>query len=95
VLTQLLLDLDLVAAIDNEFKGIPISRAAEVNIRNNHLQYIFTWFVAYVLENFNGIIRVIYRTRPQKLTGYSKTQKVWTLCRHHDNVLHPCQEATW
>lgn len=26
-------------------KGIPIGRAAEVNLRNNHAQYIFTWQV--------------------------------------------------
>ncbi|KAF2861439.1 putative COX1 assembly protein Shy1 [Piedraia hortae CBS 480.64] len=25
-------------------KGIPIGRPAEVNLRNNHTQYIFTWF---------------------------------------------------
>jgi len=24
--------------------GKPIGRAAEVNIRNNHLQYIITWY---------------------------------------------------
>lgn len=28
-----------------EDKGIPIGRAAEVNLRNNHAQYIFTWYV--------------------------------------------------
>jgi surfeit locus 1 family protein len=26
-------------------RGIPIGRAAEVNLRNNHAQYIFTWYV--------------------------------------------------
>lgn len=25
-------------------KGIPIGRPAEVNLRNNHAQYIFTWY---------------------------------------------------
>ena len=34
---------DLLMAYDREAKGIPIGRPAEVNIRNNHTQYIFTW----------------------------------------------------
>lgn len=28
---------------DYEARGIPFGRAAEVNLRNNHAQYIFTW----------------------------------------------------
>ncbi|KAL4970004.1 cytochrome oxidase assembly protein SHY1 [Aspergillus stella-maris] len=35
---------DYIDALDREAKGIPIGRAAEVNLRNNHSQYIFTWF---------------------------------------------------
>lgn len=27
-------------------KGIPCGRAPEVNLRNNHTQYIFTWYVS-------------------------------------------------
>lgn len=34
---------NLMASWDREEKGIPIGRPAEVNLRNNHLQYIFTW----------------------------------------------------
>lgn len=34
---------DLLKAYDREAKGIPIGRPAEVNLRNNHTQYIFTW----------------------------------------------------
>jgi len=33
-------------ALDMEAKGIPIGRAAEVNLRNNHAQYIFTWYAS-------------------------------------------------
>ncbi|RDW86165.1 cytochrome oxidase assembly protein SHY1 [Aspergillus mulundensis] len=36
---------DLLDAMDREAKGTPIGRAAEVNLRNNHSQYIFTWYV--------------------------------------------------
>ncbi|OQD76917.1 hypothetical protein PENDEC_c003G06841 [Penicillium decumbens] len=35
---------DLLEAYDRQAKGIPIGRAAEVNLRNNHAQYIFTWY---------------------------------------------------
>jgi cytochrome oxidase assembly protein ShyY1 len=34
---------DLLKAWDREARGIPIGRPAEVNLRNNHTQYIFTW----------------------------------------------------
>lgn len=33
----------MVEAYDREAKGIPIGRVAEVNLRNNHGQYIMTW----------------------------------------------------
>lgn len=29
--------------MEYEAKGVPIGRPAEVNLRNNHAQYIFTW----------------------------------------------------
>ncbi|CAG8023013.1 unnamed protein product [Penicillium olsonii] len=35
---------DLVESYDRAAKGIPIGRAAEVTLRNNHSQYIFTWY---------------------------------------------------
>ncbi|KAI9740124.1 MAG: surf-like protein [Claussenomyces sp. TS43310] len=35
---------DLIKAWDREARGIPIGRPAEVNLRNNHAQYIFTWY---------------------------------------------------
>lgn len=34
---------DLLVAYDREAKGVPIGRPPEVNLRNNHTQYIFTW----------------------------------------------------
>ncbi|KAF2205948.1 SURF-family protein Shy1 [Delitschia confertaspora ATCC 74209] len=35
---------DLLTSYDREPKGIPIGRPAAVNLRNNHTQYIFTWY---------------------------------------------------
>ncbi|KAG8534253.1 uncharacterized protein KY384_001097 [Bacidia gigantensis] len=38
------MEQDLIKAMDREAVGIPIGRAAAVNLRNNHTQYIFTWY---------------------------------------------------
>lgn len=38
---------DLLTNYEREPKGIPIGRAPTVNLRNNHTQYIFTWFVTF------------------------------------------------
>ncbi|KAF2643133.1 SURF-family protein Shy1 [Massarina eburnea CBS 473.64] len=35
---------DLLVNYEREPKGIPIGRPATVNLRNNHTQYIFTWY---------------------------------------------------
>ncbi|KAH6619936.1 SURF1 family-domain-containing protein [Boeremia exigua] len=35
---------DLLTNYEREPKGIPIGRAPTVNLRNNHTQYIFTWY---------------------------------------------------
>ncbi|KAF2476263.1 SURF-family protein Shy1 [Lindgomyces ingoldianus] len=35
---------DLLVSYEREPKGIPIGRPATVNLRNNHTQYIFTWY---------------------------------------------------
>lgn len=44
LLTMSTTEPDLLQVIDMETKGIPIGRPAEVNLRNNHAQYIFTWY---------------------------------------------------
>ena len=43
LITESSLVPDMVEAFNREAKGIPVGRAAEVNLRNNHTQYIFTW----------------------------------------------------
>ena len=37
-------DPGLLEVYDYTDRGIPIGRPAEVNLRNNHAQYIFTWY---------------------------------------------------
>jgi surfeit locus 1 family protein len=43
--------MELMEAYRREERGIPIGRAPEVNLRNNHAQYIFTWYVDMILES--------------------------------------------
>ncbi|KAJ9155334.1 SURF1-like protein [Pleurostoma richardsiae] len=38
------MDPDLLQVYDYQARGVPIGRPAEVNLRNNHAQYIFTWY---------------------------------------------------
>ncbi|KAJ4416065.1 surf-like protein [Gnomoniopsis sp. IMI 355080] len=38
------MDPNYMQIMEYEQKGIPLSRPAEVNLRNNHAQYIFTWY---------------------------------------------------
>jgi surfeit locus 1 family protein len=42
-ISNIAIEPDLLKSYDREAKGIPIGRPAEVNLRNNHTQYIFTW----------------------------------------------------
>ena len=37
------LEPDYFQFLDYHDRGVPIGRPAEVNLRNNHAQYIFTW----------------------------------------------------
>lgn len=42
-----MIDPDFIVAMGNRAGGIPIARTAEVNIHNNHMQYIVTWYVPF------------------------------------------------
>ncbi|KAL1909461.1 surf-like protein [Sporothrix stenoceras] len=44
VWVEVTMEPDLLQVYDMEAKGIPIGKPAEVNLRNNHAQYIFTWY---------------------------------------------------
>ncbi|KAF2805391.1 SURF1-domain-containing protein [Mytilinidion resinicola] len=57
---------DLLLAYDREAKGVPIGRPAEVNIRNNHTQYIFTW---YALSAFTTVMLWMVVKKPPSNTA--------------------------
>lgn len=44
------MNMELLEAYRREEKGVPIGRAPAVNLRNNHAQYIFTWYVFFCLS---------------------------------------------
>ncbi|KAI6381814.1 hypothetical protein MCOR25_001045 [Pyricularia grisea] len=53
----------LLEVLEMQRKGIPIGRAAEVNLRNNHAQYIFTW---YALAAATSIMFYLVVKKPSK-----------------------------
>jgi surfeit locus 1 family protein len=54
------MDMNLMESWRREEKGIPIGRPAEVNLRNNHAQYIFTWSVTFFHQTMlDSILTVI------------------------------------
>ncbi|KAK2594671.1 surf-like protein [Conoideocrella luteorostrata] len=44
VWVEVTMEPEYMRMMDFEAKGIPYGRPAEVNLRNNHAQYIFTWY---------------------------------------------------
>ncbi|RAH75524.1 cytochrome oxidase assembly protein SHY1 [Aspergillus aculeatinus CBS 121060] len=66
---------DLVESYNREAKGIPIGRAAEVNLRNNHSQYIFTWYGLSLATTI--MFWMIVRKRPNEATRRVRLNRNW------------------
>ncbi|KAL2866029.1 cytochrome oxidase assembly protein SHY1 [Aspergillus lucknowensis] len=66
---------DLLESMDREAKGIPIGRAAEVNLRNNHSQYIFTWYGLSLATSI--MLWMIVRKRPNEVTRRVRQNRNW------------------
>ena len=69
----------LLESYHREARGIPIGRAPEVNLRNNHTQYIFTW---YVHPSFSG-----------HLVSHYSSQVLISRCHLIDDVDGPQAET--
>ncbi|EGE09557.1 COX1 assembly protein [Trichophyton equinum CBS 127.97] len=66
---------DILSMYTREDKGIPIGRAAEVNLRNNHAQYIFTW---YGLSLATAIMLwMVVKKRPNEAVRRVRQNKSW------------------
>ncbi|KAE8151931.1 SURF1 family-domain-containing protein [Aspergillus avenaceus] len=66
---------DMVEWMDRTAKGIPIGRAAEVNLKNNHSQYIFTWYGLCFATSI--MLGMIIRKRPNEATRRVRQNKNW------------------
>ncbi|KAF7164423.1 hypothetical protein CNMCM6106_000975 [Aspergillus hiratsukae] len=67
---------DMVESMDREAKGIPIGRAAEVNLRNNHSQYIFTWYGLSLATSI--MLWMVVRKRPNEAARRVVQNRNWS-----------------
>ena len=66
---------DLLLAYERESKGIPIGRPAEVTLRNNHAQYIFTWFSLSAATSL--MLYMVVRKGPSGARGRARLNREW------------------
>lgn len=62
-------------AYDRESKGIPIGRPAEVTLRNNHTQYIFTWYSLALATSI--MFWMVVRKPPSGVAARVKNSREW------------------
>ncbi|PMD14345.1 COX1 assembly protein-like protein Shy1 [Hyaloscypha hepaticicola] len=70
------MDPDLLKAWDREARGIPIGRAAEVNLRNNHTQYIFTWYALAAATSV--MLWMVVKKPPADIARRVRQNKDWS-----------------
>ncbi|KAH6648707.1 surfeit locus protein [Truncatella angustata] len=61
--------------LEMETRGIPIGRAAEVNLRNNHAQYIFTWYGLAVATSI--MFYMVVKKPPTDISRRVRMNKSW------------------
>ena len=66
---------DLLMAYDRQSKGIPIGRPSEVNLRNNHAQYIFTWFSLSAATSL--MLYMVVRRGPTGARARARLNREW------------------
>ncbi|CZS98233.1 related to SURF1 protein [Rhynchosporium agropyri] len=70
------MESDLLRSWDREAKGIPIGRPAEVNLRNNHSQYIFTWYCLAAATSV--MLWMVVKKPPQDIARRVRQNKEWS-----------------
>ncbi|KAI9888778.1 MAG: surf-like protein [Vezdaea aestivalis] len=76
VLVEETMTPDLLKTYEREAKGIPIARTAEVNLRNTHAQYIFTW---YALATATSIMFwMVVKKPPTQISQQVRRTKEWS-----------------
>ncbi|OIW31058.1 SURF1-domain-containing protein [Coniochaeta ligniaria NRRL 30616] len=66
---------DLFKIYEYQEKGIPIGRQAEVNLRNNHAQYIITWYGLAVATTI--MFYILVKKPPTDVTRRVRLNKQW------------------
>ncbi|KAI1077472.1 SURF1-domain-containing protein [Whalleya microplaca] len=67
---------DLMQAVEMANKGIPIGRPPEVNLRNNHAQYIFTWYGLAIATSI--MFYMVVKKPPTDITRRVRMNKEWS-----------------
>ncbi|KAI1939403.1 surf-like protein [Ophidiomyces ophidiicola] len=67
---------ELLEQYRREASGIPIGRAPEVNLRNNHTQYIFTWYGLSLATSV--MLWMVIRKKPNMASGRIRQSKNWS-----------------
>ncbi|KAI1307464.1 SURF1 family protein [Xylaria venustula] len=67
---------DLMQALEMQSKGIPIGRPAEVNLRNNHAQYIFTWYGLAIATSI--MFYMVVKKPPADMSRRIRMNKEWS-----------------
>ncbi|RFU28136.1 hypothetical protein B7463_g8193, partial [Scytalidium lignicola] len=71
-----ILEPDLLTVWDREARGIPIGRPAEVNLRNNHAQYIFTWYALAAATSV--MLWMVVKKPPADIARRVRQTKEWS-----------------
>ncbi|KKY34965.1 putative surf1 family protein [Diaporthe ampelina] len=69
------MDPNYMQLMEYEQKGIPIGRPAEVNLRNNHAQYIFTWYSLSLATSI--MLWMVIRKPPSDISKRVRMNKHW------------------
>ncbi|KAI2786653.1 Cytochrome oxidase assembly protein shy1 [Penicillium oxalicum] len=67
---------ELVEIYDRIAKGRPVGRAAEVNLRNNHAQYIFTWYGLSLATSI--MLWMVVRKKPNDALRRVRQNRNWS-----------------
>ncbi|OBT64475.1 hypothetical protein VE03_05336 [Pseudogymnoascus sp. 23342-1-I1] len=67
---------NLMTSWDREARGIPIGRAPEVNLRNNHAQYIFTWYALAAATSI--MLWMVIKKPPTDVARKVRQNKDWS-----------------
>ncbi|KAF8455128.1 COX1 assembly protein [Terfezia claveryi] len=75
VWVEMTMEPDYVETQERMRKGIPVGRPAEVNLRNNHMQYIVTWYALSAATTF--MFYLLVKKPPSDITRRVRQNRAW------------------